>query len=163
MPLDLPLPDPAKLNNHFILGEIIDNVDVLSDDFPHVDLPELINQLTQVRNKQLDPEVQVRGFLKVFQQTPIFKDGYDKLDKTTKSQLNEFIGGKSAKQVVGTKSFAIPPSPAAKHHFHFLDFFKKLRTKRELAEHLAKDPTALDLPVIYENDARTELMQVCSL
>ena len=63
MPLtNIPTPDSAKLNNHYTLGEIIDHVQELVDDFPHINFQELIDQITQVRNRHVNPEEQVRGF-----------------------------------------------------------------------------------------------------
>ena len=160
MPLDISAPDTSKLNNHFILKEIIDHVRELGDDFPNVDLEELIHQLTQVNGKKCDPEVQLRGFLKVFQNTPMYKEEYRKLEATTQRQLHDFINGGSAADVVREQGFALPPSPAAKHHFKFLDSLRKLFGKTDNIESLERSLKAAKVPLIYENEARSELMEV---
>ncbi|MCJ1438610.1 hypothetical protein MMC27_008000 [Xylographa pallens] len=162
MPLDISAPDTSKLNNHFILKEIIDHVRELGDDFPNVDLEELIAQLTQVNSQKCDPEVQLRGFLKVFQNTPMYKDEYRKLEATTQHQLHDFINGGSAADVVREQGFALQPSPAAKHHFRFLDSLRKLFGNTDNIESLERTLKAAKVPLIYENEARSELMEVYS-
>lgn len=79
MPLDVPTPDTFTLNNHFILGEIIDHVRELDRDFPNVGPEEQIDQLTNTRSHKFDPEAQLRGSLKVFEKTSLYKNGYSKL------------------------------------------------------------------------------------
>ncbi|KAL9119028.1 MAG: hypothetical protein Q9187_004416, partial [Circinaria calcarea] len=179
MPLDVPSPDISKLNNNFILGEIIDHVRELSGDFPKVNLDELIDQLTQVRSKKFDPEVQLRGFLKTFEKTTVYRDGYNKLDNRTKSRLDAFIKGRSAADVIGQEDISLQPSPAAKdhfrlldhslqpspvakHHFRLLDALRKLRIHKFDIKSLKKDLKTVDVPLIYENEAQTELMEVYS-
>ena len=160
MLLDIGAPDTSKLNNHFILKEIIDHVQELGDDFPNINLEELITQLTQVNSKKCDPEVQLRGFLKVFQDTPMYRKEYSELESTTQGQLHEFINGGSAADVVKERGFALQPSPAAKHHFKFLDSLKALFAKTDNIESLETSLKAAKVPLIYENDARSELMEV---
>ncbi|MCJ1290300.1 hypothetical protein MMC34_001836 [Xylographa carneopallida] len=162
MLLDIGAPDTSKLNNHFILKEIIDHVQELGDDFPNINLEELITQLTQVNSKKCDPEVQLRGFLKVFQDTPMYRKEYSELESTTQGQLHEFINGGSAADVVKERGFALQPSPAAKHHFKFLDSLKALFAKTDNIESLETSLKAAKVPLIYENDARSELMEVYS-
>ena len=160
MPLDISAPDTAKLNNHFILKEIIDHVSELGDDFPNVDLEELIQQLSQVNRQKCDPEVQLRGFLKVFQNTPMYRQEYLKLEDTTQRQLHQFINGGSAADVVREQGFAVQSSPAAKHHFRFLDSLRKLFAESDNTENLERSLKAAQVPLIYENEARSELMEV---
>jgi hypothetical protein len=153
---NLPTPDSANLNNHYILGEIIAHVQELADGFPHIDYQELIDQITQVRNRIVDPEVQVRGFLKVFESTPFFKDEASKLDPTTRAHLKDFIKGSSAAQVVEHRHWTIRPSPGAKHHFSLLQFFERF----SLHDMPVKYLEANGLPVIYEDAAKTMVMEV---
>ena len=177
MPLHVPTPDISKLNNNFLLEEIIDHVGELRGDFPKVNIDELIDQLTRVRSKKFDPEEQLRGFLKTFEKTTAYRDGYSKLDDRTKSRLDAFIKGRSAAEVVGQEDVSLQPSPAAKDHFrlldhslqpspgekpHFrlLDALRKLRVHKFDIKSLKKDLKAADVPLIYENEAQTELMEV---
>ena len=160
MSLDIPTPDSSKFNNHYILGEIIDHVGELSGDFPQVDLEELVNQLTQVKSKNCNPEVQLRGFLKVFEKTRAYQDGYSKLDGPTKSRLDAFIQGRSAADVVGKEDLILQPSPGAKHHFRLLDFLRRLHIHTPGVKKLKKHRKSADVPLIYENEDHTELIEV---
>ncbi|KAE9381408.1 hypothetical protein N431DRAFT_5852 [Stipitochalara longipes BDJ] len=121
--LDLLLPKPPKENlvSHFILGEIIDHISLIYDDFPEVDIPLLKKHLWKIMNKNVEPEGHLRAFLQVFQKTKVFKDAFDELDDGMKVQLSTFIvgGGEDVVWAAGGKgkTFHLPPSPAVKHHF----------------------------------------------
>jgi hypothetical protein len=157
MPLEnLPTPDSAKLNNHYILGEIIEHVQEFADGFPHIDFEELIDQITQVREGKVDAEVQVRGFLKVFENTPFFRNEALKLDPTTRAQLGDFLGGGSAEEVVKHRHWTLRPSPRVKHHFSLLQFFESFGLHDRPVKYLE----AKGLPIIYEDAAKTTVMEV---
>jgi len=117
------LPEPPKenLTSHFTLGEIIDHIHVLQDDFPHVDIKLLREHLWAIRNNSVDPEGHLRGFLKVFELTDVFKDAFSELDEGMKRQLKVFMSGGSEGQIMASGSqigaFHLPPSPPVKHHF----------------------------------------------
>jgi len=180
---ELPTPNPAKLDDHFILGEIIDHLREFSDDlhesFPFIDLDALRRDLIDIRNHQVDPEKHLRNFLKVYQKTPVYQAAFQKLDATTQAQVNAFIHEEPEhailNQVDGKSVFHLPPSPRVKHHF------------RDLIDHIfhhdhhhgatpngttahAEDgvnghverpvPVTTGLPVIYEDDKKTMVMQV---
>lgn len=167
MPLDIPTPDSSKLNNHYILGEIIDHVGELSGEFPKVDLEELISQLTQVKSKNFNPEVQLRGFLKVFKKTRTYQDGYSKLDGPTKSRLDAFIQGRSAADVTGQEIPILQPRPTANHRSkllgiirRLLGFLQRLHIHKSGVKNLGKDLKATKAPLIYEDEERTKLIKV---
>jgi hypothetical protein len=153
----IPPPESANLNNHYILGEIIAHVQEFADGFPHIDFQELIDQITQVRNRNVDPEIQVRGFLKVFENTPFFNEEASKLDPTTRAQLKDFMKGKSAAQVVEHRRWTLRPSPGARHHFSLLQFFESFNIHDKPLQYLE----ANGLPIIYEDAAKTMVMEVC--
>jgi hypothetical protein len=152
----IPPPESANLNNHYILGEIIEHVQEFADGFPHINFQELIDQITQVRNHNVDPEVQVRGFLKVFENTPFFQDELSKLDPTTRAQLKDFMKGSSAAEVVEHRHWTLRPSPGAKHHFSLLQFFESFGLHDRPVQYLETN----GLPIIYEDAARTMVMEV---
>jgi hypothetical protein len=169
----VPTPDPAKLNEHYILGEIIDHIEELHDDiqknFPSIDLDILRTQLINIRNHNVDPEQHLRSFLKAFQKTPVYQAAFKQLDETTKTQIDAFIGGKSGegilKQESGKSVFHLPPSPPALHHFK--DFIEEVFHHGEHHEKtgaatvgVTEKPAAADLPVIYEDEAKTMIMEV---
>ncbi|KAJ7916917.1 hypothetical protein B0H13DRAFT_1870765 [Mycena leptocephala] len=62
--------------------------------------------IAPVLRNEFDTEVQIRGFLRALQYTPAFKEGVDKIGRPElKAQIRAFIEGKSATDVLGTKSF----------------------------------------------------------
>ena len=160
MVLEISEPDLSKLDGHFILGEIIEHIGKIGDEFPNVDLEELIQQLTRMRSQKCNPEVQLRGFLKVFQYTPKYKEEYLKLDSRTQHQLHDFISGVSAADVVGQRNSLPPPSPPVKNHWKLWDSLRKLFARTEDTESLENRLRAAKVPMIYENEAHSELMEV---
>lgn len=175
----LPAPDPAKLDDHYILGEIIDHIEELYDDihqsFPFIDLDILRSQLINIRNHNVDPQQHLRAFLKVYQNTPVYQIAFKELDETTKAQVNAFIEGESEegilKQEAGKSVFYLPPSPSAKHHFRDLInkiFHHDQHHQNDTANgtvvvangEAIKPVIAEKLPVIYEDEAMTMTMEV---
>jgi hypothetical protein len=137
--LDALLPKPPKENlcSHFILGEIIDHIDTIHPDFPEVKVPLLKSHLWDVRNQNVSREVHLRRFLKVFEDTEVFKAAFKELDDGMKMQLKTFIagGGEEVVWAAGGKGnvFDLPPSPPVKHHFK--EFAGKIKEKSELIFH----------------------------
>jgi len=127
-----------------------------ADGFPHIDFQELIDQITQVREGKVDPEVQVRGFLKGYENTPFFHDEASKLDPTTRAQLKDFLKGSSAEEVVKHRHWTLRPSPRVKHHFSLLQFFESFGFHDRPVKYLE----ANGLPIIYEDAAKTIVMEV---
>jgi hypothetical protein len=121
--LDSLLPPPPKENlvSHFILEEIVDHIGLIQDDFPHVDVQLFREHLWQIKNKNVEPLLHLRGFLKVFEETKVFKDAFAELNHGMKIQLSTFMagGGEEIVLAAGGKgnTFHVPPSPAVKHHF----------------------------------------------
>lgn len=142
--LDTLLPKPPQHNlvSHFILGEIIDHIDLIHPDFPEVDVPLLKKHLWDIRNTKVDPQVHLRGFLKVFQKTKVYTDAYKELDDGMKIQLETFIagGGEQIVMAAGGKGnvFHLPPSPPVKHHFK--EMVKKIEEEVEKVFHHEEHP-----------------------
>jgi hypothetical protein len=161
MPLEeLPKPDPGKLNPHFILGEIIDHIQDIIDDFPNVDILELRKQFIDIRNHNVDTEKHVRGFLKAFKRTTPFHEAFEQLDEDMKSRVRGFMDGKPASEVIGADYFHPRASPAAKHHFRLLDLSKKFVDRHEMGKHLELAGKDSGLPIIYEDAAGKKIMEV---
>jgi hypothetical protein len=177
----LTTPPKENLISHFILGEIIDHIDVLQEEFPHVDIPRLKTHLWDIRNKNVKPEPHLRGFLKVFEKTDVFKEAFEELDDGMKRQLKVFIAGGSGDQVLhaGTQhdgAFALPPSPPVKDHFKALvekveKFFHKEKTNGVpngmtngvvdgAVKPLSRVTPHEGFPKIYEDKAETKTMKV---
>jgi len=160
----LSLPPAEKLNPHFILGEIRDNIQDFSNLFPFVDLDILQEQTTAVRRKDVDAETQIRQFLKAFNKTETFRAAFDHLDPDTQKKVQAFTHGQSAEAITKASGFALPPNPATKHHFKLLDLFRSLfhshagDTAREATS--KADPGRHGPPIIYEDPSHKEIMQV---
>jgi hypothetical protein len=142
----LPNPPKENLNSHFTLGEIIDLVHLLQDEFPHVKIDLLKTHLWEIRNKNVEPENHLRGFLSVFEETDVFKEAFEQLDDGMKIQLKTFIAGGSEEVVLaaGVKgnAFHLPPSPPVKHHFKLVT--EKLKARFEGVFHPGKQTNGVD-------------------
>jgi hypothetical protein len=172
MPLNLPPPSTAKLNPHFILGEIIDHIQALSDDHPNVDITLLRQLLIDVRNHQVDPEKTVRRYLNAFIATKHLQAAIVQLDASTKSKIQAFAAGKSATEVTAAKGFEPKPSLSSQHRFRFLDFFHKLvhhhhhvngaanGVNGDVSAATVSFKAAPALPLVYEDKAKTQIMEV---
>jgi hypothetical protein len=155
MATQIPAPDPGKLNGRWILDEILDHLDGFHADFPEIEFDILSRLLReQLGGKHsvvaIDPETQMRGFLQVFQATPVFQDAFKRLDPTMKKRLHGFIAGRPASDVVGSDEFRIPMSPQARHHLSPLDIFRAGMRR----------PRRGDKPIIYEDEAQSLAMEV---
>jgi len=175
------LPEPPKenLTSHFILGEIIDHIHVLQNEFPNVKIPLLREHLWSIRNKSVEPEDHLRGFLKVFEHTPVFKDAFEQLDEGMKRQMKAFMAGGNEGPVMASghhgEDFVLPASPPVKHHFQEIrDFVEKVEhffhhdhdTKHTNGTNGIKEakgeriPADFEAPRIFENKEKTKIMEV---
>ncbi|KAI9053672.1 hypothetical protein LZ554_002626 [Drepanopeziza brunnea f. sp. 'monogermtubi'] len=173
----LPTPPRENLNTHFVLGEIIDQIDLVADDFPLVQIATLKQHLWDIRNHNVDPEIHLRGFLHVFKDTEVFKDAFTQLDVDMQVRIKAFMEGKTGDEVLracGKEGiFGLPPSPPVKHHFMKLMGGLKEEVKEMLRhEHGAKKEdieskvveekaSGTDgYPRIFEDEAETKTMEV---
>lgn len=165
----------GRLNQHFILGEIRDYIRDFHELFPHVDLDVLLDLITDVRRKQVNPETQMRQFLLAFKNTETFQKALDELDEETRKKVLSFREGASCGDLVKKDGFHLPSSPAAKHHFRLLDkvhslfHFKKDDSHEEVQqEPPAKIQAIIDhegakAPVVYEDADHKKIMKVRAL
>ena len=176
MPLEIPDPDVAKLNPHFILGEIIDHVHTLKDDHPEINIDELRKRLIDVRNHKVDPEQQIRGLIKVFENAPAFKESFDQLDADTQAKVKAFAGGKRVAAVVGTSPLEPKTSRPVEQRFRLSDFlscFKGTKADLENGEALPARPRlqkelstaesekiSSTLPIVYEDVEEKDVVDV---
>lgn len=180
MPTDVskllaPLPNPPieNLTSHFVLGEIIEHIEILAHEFPHVKLSLLKETLRSMRNQGGDLETHLRSFLQVFKDTDVYKDAFAQLDEQTQRQLQVYIAGGNGDHVLAAGGqngvFHLPPSPAVKHH---LGEMSKVDDKTEESMRPAKKmkingvkavDTTSSLPSIYEDANETKTMEVCCL
>lgn len=175
----LPIPPRENLSTHFVLGEIIDQIDLIKDDFPLVKIATLKEHLWDIRNKNVDPEIHLRGFLHVFKDTEVFKEAFAQLDEAMQLRIKAFMDGKSEKEVLTAggktgEAFFLPPSPPVKHHFkklveglkeeieellhHDHDGAKKAEVQKKEVTAAAVDTEGY--PKIYEDPAETKTMEV---
>ncbi len=175
----LPTPPRENLSTHFVLGEIIDQIDLVKDDFPLVKIATLKEHLWDIRNKNVDPEIHLRGFLQVFKDTEVFKDAFAQLDEAMQLRIKAFMDGKSGNDVLTAggktgEAFFLPPSPPVKHHFRKLVESLKEEIDELLhhdhdgakkAEAVEKEVAAAAIstegyPKIFEDAAETKTMEV---
>lgn len=167
---------PASLHNEVlerthILQEILDNVDDYASKFGEVDYTALKNEvLKPVIAETFNPETQIRGFLKTFRHTPVYRDAFSKIEsQDLRDQIDAFIDGKGTKDVVGDKEFLIAShkSPPVRHHFSLLAELRKLvisAVELKAAIHDVFHPQhkhVKDLPVVFEDAKATKVVEVC--
>jgi hypothetical protein len=161
------------LERTHILKEILDHVDEYSRDFDKVDYAALKHDVLQpVLAEHFDPETQIRGFLKTFRHTLVYKAAFARIaSPELRQQIDDFIDGKHAKDVLDGKQFHLVShrSPPVIHHFSLLEELKKLviggielKTAIKDIFH-PKHRHVKDLPILYEDAAETEVVEVCSL
>lgn len=163
---------PERLERTNILQQILEHIEDFKDQFPKVDYAALKRDVLEpVIKEQFDPEVQIRGFLRTFQNTEIFKDAFEQIKNSElQAQINAFIQGSSAKDVVGKAGFQVSAhrSPTIKHHFSLLQRLKKLLLRGIEAKEDVKEalhPKIMkanleDLPIIYEDVNEKKIMEV---
>jgi hypothetical protein len=160
------------LERTHILKEILGNVDDYAKDFDLIDYPALKEEvLKPVLAETFDPETQIRGFLKTFRHTLVYKAALAKIGNDgLKDQIDAFVDGKSAKQVVGAGGFDVAShkSPPVHHHFSLLAELKKLvigAIELKEAVHDVFHPQhkhVKDLPVVFEDANDTKVVEVSS-
>jgi hypothetical protein len=114
-------PAVEQLNNHFILGEMINNLSTFNPAHPTVDFDVLVDWLTHVQDHRVDLESTMRKLLKTFVKTEAYKDQFEPLEAETQDQIKAFIKGTGAEDVVAEKGFRPKPSPSSQHRFRGLD------------------------------------------
>lgn len=179
----LPTPPRENLDTRFVLGEIIDQIDLIADDFPLVKIAVLKKHLWDINNKNVDPQVHLRGFLHVFAETEVFKNAFSQLDGATKARIEAFMDGKSESEVLGAGGvtgiegegqFHLPPSPPSKHHLRSMVEDVKERIEEVLhfghhehegeekkVEVVKKEEGTEGYPRIFEDEGETRTMEVC--
>jgi hypothetical protein len=158
------------LERTHILKEILNHVDEYASEFDKIDYPALKEDvLKPVLAEAFDPETQIRGFLKTFRHTLIYKAAFASIEsQQLRNQIDDFIDGKSVDDVVDGKEFhlASHKSPGVHHHFSLLAELKKLVLGAiELKEAVEdvfhpKHKHVKDLPVVFEDASATKVVEV---
>ncbi len=152
----VPPPDRDNMRRYSLLLEMSQQIKNFAAQHPLIDFDLLSSTLEKISYGELDSEAQLRAFGKVFEHTREFRQAMNGLDETTRSQIKLFIDGKPINEVQAGKPFYIPASPLVKHHFSLLSWIHRLGESVSQKDHITKR----GLPVIYENIARTEIMEV---
>lgn len=160
------------LERTHILKEILNHVEEYSHEFDKIDYPALKDEvLKPVIAETFDPETQIRGFLKTFRHTLVYKAAFSQIDsEELKEQINAFIDGKDAKQTLDGKGFHLTShkSPPVHHHFSLLAELKKLVISTVDLKAIIKDVLhpkhkhVKDLPIIFEDASDTKVVEVSS-
>jgi hypothetical protein len=163
-------PKPTELERNHILKDILENIGGFAKEYDLVDYDALKKEvLIPVIHEEFDPGDQLRGFLRTFRRTLAFKRAFENIDDPNlKKQITAFIGGESSDDAVGHHGFQVAghPSPRVKHHFSLLDELKNLLLSAVELKQAIKDsfhpkhPNVKDLPVIWEDEKQTKVMEV---
>jgi len=165
-------PATALLERNNILQQILDHITDFQDQFTTVNYDALKKDvLLPVIQGHFDPEVQIRGFLKTFEDTPAFKAAFKEIKSPElQSHILAFIAGGKSQDVVAQTGFQVSghPSGPVKHHFSLLAALKKLvvgglHLKDAIHDALHADAIEShlkDLPIVYEDDGKSKAMEV---
>ncbi|GME42994.1 putative FAD-binding type 2 protein [Neofusicoccum parvum] len=171
------------LQRDHILHDILDHIDEYVAKDASVDTAPLKDEVVRpVLRNDFDPEVQIRGFLRTLRHTRAFRDSLGRIESPVlKEQIEAFLEGRSAGDVLKGKGFALPASKlhgvvgkkeAGKEKkggkASFVDVLKKLVFKLLDVKTLLKScfgqekVVERDLPRVYEDEAKTKVMEVHS-
>tara|TARA_R110002003_G_scaffold176_6_gene14330 strand:+ start:2591 stop:3115 length:525 start_codon:yes stop_codon:yes gene_type:complete len=158
------------LERTHILKQILNHVDDYAAEFDLVDYDSLKEEvLKPVLAETFDPETQIRGFLKTFRHTLVYKAAISNIEnKQLKDQIGAFVDGKDAKKVVGNEGFhvAAHKSPPVHHHFSLLTELQKLffgvLELKEVVEDVfhPQHKHVKDLPVVFEGTGDDKVVEV---
>jgi hypothetical protein len=162
--------DSEVLERTHILKQILNHVDEYAEKYDKIDYLALKEEvLRPVLAETFDPETQIRGFLKTFKHTLVYKAAFSNIEsQQLRDQIDDFINGKPSKDVVGGKDFHVGShkSPPVHHHFSLLSELKKLVLGAiELKEAVEdvfhpKHKHVRDLPVVFEDASDTKVVEV---
>ena len=102
------VPPTVQLARDNILQSMLDHVSECQKKNPHVKidilkesvLQKVIDAPKDSNDTQFDPEVQLRGFLLTFEDTPAFKAEFNILDDVTQKQISAFKDGVDWKKTI---------------------------------------------------------------
>ena len=191
-----PLVPPAQeLARDAILQSMLDHVADYANKYPTIKLDilkdsvlkKVIDAPRKDNDTTFDPEVQLRGFLQSFEDTPAFKSQFNILDDGTKKQINAFKAGTDWKKSI-ENGFRFPdinpnaaniltkqsssPSPFVRVRDFFLRGFvdvarpvvrllMTLQFEKATAKLKAAQATKYaGGPKIYEDDSQKKVMDV---
>lgn len=114
--LETPLvPSAENLARDAILKSMLDHVSEYEKKYPNVHF-DVFKQdvLKEVIDATFDPNVQLRGLLRTFADTPAFQSEFNILDDLTKKQISDFKDGTDLKNIIknGFQSPHINPNVA---------------------------------------------------
>ena len=164
--LELWKPPPDKLNTYFILGEIVFNVNQLSEEHPNIDTDMLRALADGIRDDHVETEDALRALCQIFRDTYSFDFSLDQLDSTAKTQVTAFVEGRSATEVVA-RGFDTAAPLGPRHGFkfseHLRDVTKLHRHEGPVHKVITKAMARFsNHPIIYENIEKTKVMEVRS-
>ncbi|KAK6984829.1 putative fad-binding type 2 protein [Favolaschia claudopus] len=178
---------PIPLERDSILNDILAHIDSYAHHDPAIDCEALKEHvLRPVLANTFDPEVQLRGFLRALRRTSSFAVALEGIqDGEVRAKVESFVDGKSVKEVLGGKGFAMPKgghrqvgANEQKRKENFGErlvngiadavdevVFKVLDAKEEVESRLdVMKERLIDgshaHPEIYEDEAETKVMEV---
>ncbi|KAL1304742.1 hypothetical protein AAFC00_003685 [Neodothiora populina] len=165
MVLELWSPPPTKLNTNFILGEIVYNINAMSELHPNIDTDMLRALADALRNDRVEAEDALRAFCQIFRDTYSFDYASEQLDPKTQSQVIAFVEGKPAAEIAA-HGLETASSFAGHHvfdHHKLAHMGHKGVHSHESAAHKLVDKAKAKLtnsPIVYEDEQESMIMEV---
>ncbi|KAJ4303386.1 hypothetical protein N0V90_002279 [Kalmusia sp. IMI 367209] len=157
-----PLLRREHLERTHILKEILNHVDDYAE-YDKIDYGTLKDEvLKPVLAETFDPETQIRGFIRTFRHTLAYEAAIGKIaSEELKRQIDEFVDGKDAKDVVDGKEFRVDlhkkPTELKKLFVCSIDLKAAINDVLH-----PKHKHVKDLPIIYEDTKDTKLIECYS-
>ncbi|KAF2460144.1 hypothetical protein BDY21DRAFT_185583 [Lineolata rhizophorae] len=163
-----------RLHRDEILEDILEHVERFRSRFKDLNYAALEDDvLKPVLANTFDPEVQVRGFMKLLQPTSAYRDALKHIDNAElRKQITRFADGSSAKDAVGESGFNVGahPSPGVKHHFSLLTALRDALLCGGSLKTTVKDFLNIsdmreytkNLPVVFEDHSETQVIEAYS-
>ena len=147
-------------------GEIVFNVNQLSNEHPNIDTDMLRALADSIRDDHVETEDALRALCQIFRDTYSFDFSLNQLESKAKSQVSAFVEGRAAAEVAATGFDT--SMPWADHRHRNEKFPHHLREVTRVHRH--EGPTHKLIgkaiakfsnhPVIYENAQETKVMEV---
>jgi len=164
--LELWKPPAEKLNTYFILGEIVFNVNQLSNEHPNIDTDMLRALADSIRDDHVETEDALRALCQIFRDTYSFDFSLNQLESKAKGQVSAFVEGRAAAEVAAAGFDTSTPWTDHRHRnekfSHHLREVARVHRHEGPAHKLIGKAIAKfsNHPVIYENAQETKVMEV---
>lgn len=159
MLLELWQPPAEKLNTYFILGEIVYNVNSISEAHPNIDTDMLRALADGIRDDRVETEDALRALCQIFRDTYSFDYSLNQLEPCTSAKISAFVDGTAA-ATIAAESFDARSSSHGHLKYNLSDHLHATSAHRLVEKAKAR---LGNHPIIYEDLRRSKVMEVVEI